>query len=81
MKNAEVRGSQTRQAIDDAEYELIERRGNEVVLRDTELDRYELWTQNDGFAGYVVVIDGIGHEFVTSDLRRVQAPLLANAGS
>jgi hypothetical protein len=36
----------------------------EVLLEDN--GRIEVWAENDDFAGYVIEIDGVGYEFVSS---------------
>ncbi len=63
-------GSQTRENIEDTEYTVDSIEGTEIGGRNvflTTIDgKYELWTERDDFAGYVVVIDGIGYEFVRS---------------
>ncbi len=63
----EIRGSQRRESLEEAGYRIF---GNpihdDVVLEDIETGHRELWQKNDDFAGYVVVIDGVGYEFVRS---------------
>ncbi len=74
-------GSQTREPIEDTEYELKFRDehlvlgvngirgfefGPDAVLLNKETGISELWTERDDFAGYVIVIDGKGFEFVRS---------------
>ena len=59
-----VRGSQIREELEASGYELLETLADgEVVLLDME-GKEELWVENDDYAGYVVVINGVGHEFV-----------------
>lgn len=59
---------QIRDNIEDTEYTLDVIEGNETTghnaILKTESGKLELWTERDDFAGYVVVIDGIGYEFV-----------------
>ena len=40
--------------------------GKDAVLFNTETGISELWTENDNYSGYVIVIDGKGFEFVRS---------------
>ena len=57
-------GSQNREKIEDTEYEVYRVCAHgEVILHDTEMNRYEVWAKNDNFAGYVLEINGIGYEF------------------
>ena len=39
---------------------------NGVILKNDKDGNLKLWIANDDFAGYVIVIDNIGHEFVTT---------------
>jgi hypothetical protein len=74
-------GSQTREPIEDTEYSIKFRDehlvlsadgvrrmedGPDVVLLNKETGISELWTKKDDSAGYVVVIGGVGFEFVRS---------------
>lgn len=77
-------GSQTREPIEDTEYQLehideeiiVGVEGHhisvwpirrEAVLIATDTGKRGLWCEcDDDFAGYVVVIDGMGFEFVRS---------------
>jgi hypothetical protein len=57
--------SQNREKIEDSDYELVEKRSNgSAVIFNPSLDNYELYQQNDHYSGWVLVIDGIGYEFV-----------------
>jgi hypothetical protein len=60
-------GSQAREPLEDTEYEVYQgpNEDGEIILID-ESEKKELWVQREDFAGYVVEIDGIGYEFVTS---------------
>ncbi len=61
------RGSQLREPIEDTEFVFLRMDGkHHRVVRSTEDRHYELWAENDGFAGYVMIISGVGHEFVRS---------------
>lgn len=62
-----IRGSQTRETLEESGYRVIERKGNDIILADA-ADNLELWHKNDHYSGYVVEIDGIGYEFVTGDI-------------
>jgi len=63
-------GSQTREPIEDTEYELLEfieyPSGQDAVLLNKETGIKELYVEKDDFAGYVIEIDGRGFEFVRS---------------
>ena len=63
-------GSQTRESIEDTEYELLEfieyPSGRDAVLLNKETGIKELHVERDDFAGYVLEIDGKGFEFVRS---------------
>jgi len=74
-------GSQIREPIEDTEYVIRFRDehmvlgaeglrgfefGPDAVLLNTETGISELWTKNDDYAGYVIVIDDEGYEFVRS---------------
>lgn len=53
-----------RETLDEAGYTLHSRPSkNEVVLRDNDNGRLELWFANPGHASYGIVIDGIDFEF------------------
>lgn len=66
----ETIGSQTREPIEDTEYELLEfveySSGRDAILINKETKTRELWVQRDDFAGYVIEINGKGFEFVRS---------------
>ena len=59
-------GSQIRETLEEAGFELIERNGDEVILKEIETLNLELWVKSDDYAGYVVEIDGVGYEFINS---------------
>ena len=61
-------GSQTRDKLEDTEYEFIQWQdmSRSVLLKNTATGNYEQWDRNDDFAGYVIEINGIGFEFVTT---------------
>jgi hypothetical protein len=64
-------GSQSREPIEDTEYvvaaKINDEISDEVLLREkTEDSSFELWSRNDDFAGYTIVIDGKGYEFIRS---------------
>ena len=62
----ETKGSQRRFTMEEEGLALHRRlNGSEVILHDAELDAYMLYHRNDTYAGAVVVIDGIGYEFIT----------------
>ena len=63
LANLVRRGSQTRQRIEDSEYEVVRWiDGRKVILRDKDNGREELYVENDHFAGFVVVIINKGDE-------------------
>jgi len=62
-------GSQIRENIKETKYivdiiEGDEQIGRNAYLYNLKTGKYELWTERDDFAGYVIEIDGIGYEFV-----------------
>lgn len=64
-----VRGSQRREPLEETDYRIVKTwpdvdRGT-VILED-ETGKRELWVKHDDHAGYVVVINGKGYEFVGS---------------
>ena len=59
-------GSQKRETLQEAGFELVEKSDNQVILKEIETLNLELWVKNDDYAGYVVEIDGIGYEFAVS---------------
>jgi hypothetical protein len=62
------RGSQSREPLEETEFTLIGAIGkNEVVLQ-TDFGPPELWAKKDDAAGYVIVINGQGYEFVRTAL-------------
>jgi len=60
--------NQTRETIEELEgtYTQITgpNREGELSIYNEVTKEYELWVANDYYAGYVIVIDGIGYEFV-----------------
>lgn len=65
-----TRGSQSREPIEETEYHVVSRypltdRGF-LILQD-DAGKRELWACNDDFAGYVIVVDGCGYEFVRTE--------------
>ena len=57
-------GSQLRETLAESGYVLIEKKGREVLLKEADGDKVELWHKNDHFAGAVIEIDGVGYEFI-----------------
>jgi hypothetical protein len=57
------RGSQTREPIEDTDYEVVSKTEDEVILKDKETGKKEVWVEKDDFAGYVIEIGGRGYEF------------------
>jgi hypothetical protein len=63
-------GSQIRESLRESDYKLVKKSGKEAILQDKDDGHFERWVKNDHFAGYVVVIDGVGYEYTS----RVPAP-------
>ncbi len=59
-------GSQKRESLKESGYKVLRRSKDEAVLEDRETGKAELWIANDDFAGYVIEIAGVGHEFARS---------------
>ena len=61
-------GSQRRETLAEAGYELVVMtdNGQTAILFDGM--KLEVWTNRNDYAGYVIEIDGIGFEFVRSAL-------------
>jgi hypothetical protein len=63
------RGSQIREVIEDTDMVFLRFAPDDQgrVLRDSmNPDTFELWYPRDDHSGYVIVIAGLGHEFVRS---------------
>jgi hypothetical protein len=61
-------GSQRRETLEEAGYVIVARlEDKELILADKDGKR-EVWAANDDYAGYVIVVDNVGYEFVTSVL-------------
>lgn len=59
-----IRGSQTREPIEDTEYRLLARPKDRIaILHNTLTDDLEEWSANDDHAGYTIVIGRWGYEF------------------
>ena len=57
-------GSQRRETLQEAGYKFVKRRTGQSVILENEFGQQELWIENDSHAGYVIEVDGKGHEFV-----------------
>ncbi len=61
-------GSQIREDITkDDTYTLVEDHDNndgEIIVFNKVTQKQEIWIENDQYAGYVLVVNGIGYEFV-----------------
>lgn len=61
-------GSQIREKIEDTQYTIDVIEGDKITGHNALLltadGKLELWTEKDDYAGYVIVIDGVGYEFV-----------------
>jgi hypothetical protein len=62
-RTVEMRGSQRREGFHEAGYTLRAYDGDRAILADAD-GQLEVWAASDDYAGYVVEIGGIGHEFV-----------------
>lgn len=56
--------SQIRVTIEGEGYSLLKRLEDGAVILENEEGGFELWQENDDFAGFVLTIDDIGFEFV-----------------
>ena len=63
-----ARGSQNREPLAESGYTLLAKNEDGDVILMDEDGKKELWAAKDDFAGYVLEIDGIGHEFVRTAL-------------
>lgn len=62
MKHA---GSQIKETLEEANYSIYDKDSpDEIILQDNDTGTYELWAPNDQYAGYVIEIAGVGHEFI-----------------
>jgi hypothetical protein len=59
-------GSQTRQELEYSDYKMHQRINAEEVILMAYDGVLQLWVANDDYAGFVLEIDGVGYEFVTS---------------
>jgi hypothetical protein len=57
-------GSQIRQEIEESEYDIVQIYRRTAILRNRDTGKDEVWAKNNNFAGYVIVIDGQGYEFM-----------------
>jgi hypothetical protein len=64
LKAMKTIGSQKRELLAESGYVLIEKKGREVLLRELESNKVEVWWKNDHHAGYTIEIDGVGYEFI-----------------
>lgn len=59
--------SQRRITLDEAGYEVHNLGMETAILRDKDTGKLELFVKNDDYAGWVVEINGVGYEFVSSN--------------
>ena len=63
-------GSQYRETLEEAGYEVAYRVRGGHVLRNIETGQLEFWSRceglSDSYAGYVLEVKGRGHEFISS---------------
>jgi hypothetical protein len=57
-------GSQRRESLATTDFELVGKKGKEIILRDKETGIHELWARSDDFAGYTIDVGGKGYEFL-----------------
>ncbi len=74
-------GSQYRETLKDAGLRIAWPTPRGYVLQDKETGAYSLWERCDDFAGYVVEIEGVGHEFLSSTDQASRPARLTAAGS
>ena len=55
--------AQLRDQLVNTEFEIVSKTEGGFILRDS-CGKLELWLENDDCAGYVIVLEGKGHEFV-----------------
>jgi hypothetical protein len=68
------RGSQFCETLEESEYIIAGRVEDSAILQDLTDGHYDLYVENDDYAGHVIVIDGIGYEFVrTANAEDLQA--------
>ena len=67
-------GSQNREPLNESGYHMHKRISRkEIILEKDDIPGdYELWYKNDNHAGYVIVVDGAGYEFVRSVPRNLE---------
>ena len=65
-RKVEKHGSQISEPIELTDYVIVQKRGEDIVLRDTRLDKKELWAYSQYFAGYCVRVGKKNFEFVRS---------------
>ena len=62
----ETIGSQKRELLAESGMTLVSSDNDTAVLQADDDGNLEMWYANDKHAGYVIVIDGIGFEFIRS---------------
>lgn len=55
---------QIRVTLEEANCELVALIGDEIILRDYDLDEFDVWQRSANHSGYTIIIDGIEHKFV-----------------
>ena len=62
--------SQVRETLEESGCSLVALtpHDGEVILKDNDLKTFQVWQRRDDYAGYVIVINGVGYEFVRSAL-------------
>ena len=62
------RGSQYRETVEEANVQVIygPTEGKEIIIQDKCTSRFELWIENDDYAGSVLEYMGKGYEFCSS---------------
>jgi hypothetical protein len=57
-------GSQYRETLEEAGYTIVERKGNQILLKEVDGNKVDLFIKNDHHSGWTVEINDIGYEFV-----------------
>jgi hypothetical protein len=59
-------GYQNRDTVNEAQVVLLKHLPHDEALIMDAKGKFEIWGMNDGYAGYVLEIDGVGYEFIRS---------------
>ena len=64
-------GSQRRSTLKEEGYSLVALVEESAIVRNP-CEEEELWTKNDNGAGFILDINGVGYEYVTSSLGMIE---------